>query len=231
VQVLKQNGFESDTDDRLGHFRHHHPPLQRRGSIAFELHHSLGMGICNSLLPASDVLEQAAACDFRGATIRVPSAEHLMAHLIMHSQIRHPYNERIWPPLRAMYDLLLLRRRFESELDWSAIEFWFRKAGQCDVLALHLLQVREVLGAQTPFPVRLTGLTYLRWVRRKLLRALPGVRFLDPIYMYSILFVPRFRLLQNALASPGGCRRLAGELLAAGFYKRFLTDIIQGYGR
>ena len=231
VEVLTQNGFESQESNQLSHFRHHHPPLQRRGSVHFELHHSLGMGICRSLLPASEVLKQSVGLDFRSARVRVPSPEHMMTHLIMHSQIEHPYNERIWPPLRAMYDLVLLRQRFDSEIDWSAIERRFRKAGQFGVLALHLLQVQEVLGVKPPFPIRLTGLTYFRWLRRKILRALPPLRFLDPIYMYSVVLRRRLRLLKNALTAPGGWRHVVRELSALSFYKRFVTDIVEGHGR
>ncbi len=154
-----------------------------------------------------------------------------MAHLIMHSQIQHPYNERIWPPLRAMYDLVLLRRRFDSEIDWKAMQHRFHKAGQSGVLALHLLQVQDSLGAETPYPIRLTGLTYLRRLRRKVLRALPPLRYLDPIYMYSTILVRRLRLLRNALAKPGGLRRIAKEFAEPSFYKRFVTDIIEGVGR
>jgi hypothetical protein len=231
VEVLGRNGFASDQNYRLGFFRHHHPPLKRPGSVHFELHHRLGMGICQSLLPASEVLAQSALHDFQGARVRIPSPEHLMAHLIMHSQVQHSYNERIWPPIRAMYDLTLLRRRFDMAIDWTSMQLRFRRARQSAVLALHLLQVREVLGLQTPFPIRLTGLTYLRWFRRKLLRELPALRFIDPIYMYSTVMIRRLRLLRNVLAAPGGLRHVAREFLAPGIYQRLLTDIIEGHGR
>ena len=231
VATLKQNGFESQESYRLGHFRHHHPPLQRKGAVHFELHHSVGMGICKTLLPASEMIEQSSVHDFRGTKVRIPSPEHMMVHLIMHSQCQHPYHERIWPPLRAMYDLVLLRRRFTGEIDWAAIEGRFHHARQSAVLELHVLQVQESLGAETPFPIRLNWLTRLRWLRRKLLRTLPPLRFLDPIYMYSTLLLRRLRLLRTALEAPGGWRRIARELFAADFYKRFVTDIIQGYGR
>jgi hypothetical protein len=231
VEAMVQDGFEPERSYRLGRFRHHHPPLARSGSISFELHHSLGMGICKSLLPASEVLEHSVGFDFLGAKVRVPSPDHLMTHLIMHSQIQHPYNERIWPPLRAMLDLVLVRRRFDKEIDWSAIQRRYHKVGQSGVLALHLLQVRDVLGAEPPFSIRLTGLTYLRWLRRKLLRKLPSLRFVDPVYMYSTVLVRRLRLLRNALAVPGGWRYIAGELFAHDFYKRFVRDIVEGHGR
>ena len=225
VEILMQNGFESEETYRLGHFRHHHPPLQRRGSVHFELHHSLGLGICRSLLPAREMLEQSVVIDFRGARVRVPSSGHMMTHLILHSQIQHPYNERIWPPLRAMHDLVLLRRKFDSEIDWREIRCRFRRAGQLGVLELHLRQVQESLGSDPPFAIRLTGFTYLRWLRRRLLRAFPRSRFIDPIYMYSTVIQRRARLLKNALAVPGGWRHITHELLRPAFYKRFVTDV------
>jgi hypothetical protein len=231
IEALIQNGFEWDRSDQLGRFRHHHPPLRRAGSVPFELHHSLGMGRCKSLLPASDVLERSVPYEFNGTRVRVPSPDHLMTHLIMHSQVQHPYNERIWPPLRAMYDLVLMQRRLGSDIDWRGIQHRFRKAGQSGVLAMHLLQVRDVLGAETPFPIRLTGLTYLRWLRRRLLRTLPALRFIDPIYMYSTVLVRRLLLLRNVLDVPGGWRHIVREFLAPGIYKRFITDVIEGRGR
>jgi hypothetical protein len=231
VAVLLQNGFDWDRSDRLGLYRHHHPPLRRTGAVSFELHHSMGMGVCKSLLPASEVLEQSARHDFAGTHLRVPSPEHLMVHLIMHSQIQHPYNERIWPPLRAMVDLVLIRRRFDGAIDWDSIERRFRKAGQWGVLAMHLLQVRDLLGAETPFPIRLTGLTYAGWSRRQLLRRFPAFRFLDPIYMFSTVLVRRLRLFRNAFDVPGGCGHIVREMFAPGIYKRFVTDVIEGRGR
>jgi hypothetical protein len=231
VDVLLQNGFDWDRNDQLGRFRHHHPPLRRTGSVSFELHHTLGMGVCKSLLPASEVLEQSVRQDLEGARVRVPCPEHLMVHLIMHSQIQHPYNERIWPTLRAMYDLVLLRHRFDSEIDWSRVERRFRTACQSGLLAMHLLQVEDVLGAEAPFPIRLTGLTYLRWTRRKILRKLPALRFLDPIYMCSTVLVRRLRLLRNALDVPGGWRQIVRELFAPRIYKRLIIDVIEGRGR
>ncbi len=231
LEVLLQNGFEPQENSQLGHFRHHHPPLQRHGAVHIELHHSLGMGVCRSLLPAPEVLESSVLCDLGEVRVRLPSPEHLMVHLIMHSQIQHPYNERIWPPLRAMYDLVLLRRRFNNEIDWNAIQRRFRKARQFGVLALHLLQLRETLGIDPPFQIELTSLIHMRWLHRRLLRRFPSLRFLDPIYMYSTVLVRRLRLLRNVLDTPGGWRCLMSELAAPAFYKRLVTDIIEGYGR
>jgi hypothetical protein len=231
IEVLMKNGFEWDRSDRLGRFRHHHPPLRRTGSVSIELHHRLGMGICASLLSASEVLEQSERRKIDGARVRVPAPEHLVAHLIMHSQIQHPYNERIWPPLRAMHDLVLAQRRFGGEINWSSIERRFRAVGRSDVLAMHLLKVRDALGADLPFPIPLTGMLRLRWLRRKLLRTFPAIRFVDPIYMYSTVVARRLRLVRSALDLPGGWRHIVGELFAPGIYKRLITDVLEGRGR
>jgi hypothetical protein len=231
VEVLSKCGFEQDDSYPLGRFKHHYPALWRAGSPAYELHHSLGMGICRSLLPASEMWERSIVCEWQGARVRVPCPEHLMTHLIMHSQFHHPYNERIWPPLRAMHDLALVQNHFNEKIDWAAIERRFRAVGEFPVLAMHLLQVREVLGLETPFPISLTPFTYLRWLRRKLLRKWPPLRFVDPVYMYSTLLMRRLRLLQGVLREPGGWRCLVKEFSGPGLYRRFIVDLIEGSGR
>ncbi len=200
--------------------------------MPFELHHSLGMGSCKSLLPASEVLEQSTRHEFGGARVRVPSPDHLMVHLIMHSQIQHPYNERIWPPLRAMYDLVLIRRRFESEIDWSSLEAPVPQSGT----------IRGFGDAPPPSAGgawrRNAFSNSLDWSdipsmasREDFLRTLPALRFLDPIYMYSTVLVRRLRLLRSALDVPGGWRHIARELFAPSIYKRLITDVIEGRGR
>lgn len=231
IEVLTRNGFKWDDQDRLGHFRHHHPPLRRAGRVPIELHHSLGMGTCNAILPASEVLNESVRQEFLGAIVRVPSPEHLMVHLIMHSQLQHPYQERIWPPLRAMYDLVLVQRRFEDLLDWSGIERRFRAAGHDGLLALHLAQVRDTLRAKVPLPTRFAGLTHVRWLRRRLIRRVPEVRFVDPVYMFSTVLVRRLRLLQNALKLSGGWKVILTELAKPGVYSRLKADLLEGQGR
>ena len=231
VQALVENGFDWDRDCPLGQFRHHHPALRRPGQVWFELHHSLGLGKCKSLLPASEVIEQSVPHEIEGARIRIPAANHLMTHLIMHSQIQHPCHERIWPPLRAMYDLVRMRARFDPEIDWPGVARRFERVGRSSVLELHLLQVRDALKLEPPFPIRMTGLTYLAWVRRKALRAAPALRFLDPLYMGSAVLSRRLLLAQTVLRTPGAWRVLLQEMLAPRFYRRVFADVIEGRGR
>ena len=222
AQILKDNGYFEDDSDRFGHFRHHHPQLSRPGSPAIEIHHRLGMGRCGSLLPAREVIARSVPFDLDGARVRVPCPEHLMTHLIMHSQMQHPYHERIWPPVRAMYDLIQLQR--SASIDWNIVE-------KSDLLILHLLDVRTELGFHPPLSLRRTVLIQLRQLRRRLIRQFPLLRYLDPIYMFSEICTRRVRVLRNVLTTRNGLKYLLEQLSACDLYHRFLTDVLEGRGR
>lgn len=231
VEILRLNGFEYDDTDLFVQFGHHHRGLRRSGSVVIEVHRSLGLGPCASFLPANDVIQSSTQLEIDGIRLRLPCPEHLMAHLIMHSQMQHPYNERIWPPLRAMFDLVQLQRRLGACINWKKIEHRFRSAGQYGLLVLHLLDVRDALGFEPPFKARLTLLIRLRRLRRKALRSVPALRFLDPIYMVSVLFKRRMRAIKCVLSTPGGPKYLAMQMLRFSLYRRFLVDVLEGRGR
>jgi Uncharacterised nucleotidyltransferase len=229
--LLGRNGYRQDESDQFAGFRHHHPPLRRPGSVFIELHHSVGMGPCASLLPADEIFLESGAYDLGGVQVKLPAPNQLAIHLIAHSQIQHSYNERIWPPLRAMYDLALLQGRYEAVLDWKEIEMRFRRARRFGVLALHAFQLRETLGVELPLPLEMRGLMGLRWQRRRFLRRFPALRYLDPIYMSATVLTRRMRLLRRMLSEQDGRTHLAKQLLTAGLYKRFATDVMEGRGR
>jgi hypothetical protein len=231
AELLVRHGFEIDGSDQFGYFRHHHPPMRRPGSAFIEIHHSLCVGKCGSLLPGREVIARSAPFDLDGVKVRVPCPEDLLTHLVLHSQILHPYNERIWPPLRAMYDLNVVLRCFGHVMDWNRIERRFRKAGKFGLLALHLLQVNESLGVEVPFQAKKSVLMRIRWLRRKLLRRIPGLRYFDPVYMFSTVLVRRLRVFWNMLGKPNGFTHLIRQLLTTGVYRRFAADVAEGRGR
>ena len=199
---------------------HSYPPLWRQNSVEVDLHRTLGLGICRSILPASDVLRDSTVHELEGVRIRIPSPEHLVTHQIMHSQIHEVYRERIWPNLRAMYDLVLLQRHFGDAIDWAAVERRFRRNGQQHVLAMYLLQVRDLLGFECPLSIPLTPLTKLRWHRRNLLRSAPWLRMADPIYIFRAGLMPRMPV-REILRLPGGLKYLTRHV----FSKRFLSNL------
>jgi hypothetical protein len=231
VEILNRNGFAADSNDHFGQFRHHHPPMRRPESPYIEVHHSLCLGKSSALLPPSDMIACSVPFDLDGVRVRVPCPEDLFTHLVVHSQILHTYSERIWPPLRAMSDLDRLLRRFRDVIDWSRIEKRFRKNGTFGLLALHFLQVSESLGVEPPFKFQMRGLMRLRLGRRRLVRRMPALRYVDPIYMLSTVFVGRMRVLRNMIGKPKGLKHLLKQLLTIGVYKRFATDVIEGRGR
>jgi hypothetical protein len=230
AQVLMQNGFEAQESDPFARFRHHHPPLMRPGAVHFELHHALTTRDTGILLPAREMIESSLTVDLDGVQVKVPSPEHMMTHLIVHSQLQHPYNERIWPPLKAMYDLLLLQRRFGNEINWNRIENRFRAVGHQHTFVLHILRVQDVLGFQPPFRIQLTAGLRLAWRRRQILRLLPRLRYVDPVYMFSIVIGRRLPLLFNILRTPHGLSCLRDELLKTHVYERFFEDMLKGRG-
>jgi len=230
VDILTRNGFETDTSDQFANFRHHLPPVRRPGSVFIEIHHSLCLGKCGSLLPPREMIAQSVRCDLDGIRVRVPCPEDLFTHLVMHSQMEHPYNERIWPPLRAMYDLLLVLHRFRDVIDWASIERRFRAARRFGVLVLHLSQVSEALGIAAPLQLHMNGLTRLRWFRRRFLRRMPALRFIDPIYMFSTVLIRRMRVLRVMVRNPNGLLHLGRQLLTGGVYRRFATDVWRAAG-
>jgi Uncharacterised nucleotidyltransferase len=229
-QRLVENGYLYDQADQFGRFRHHYPPL-RRASVPIELHYKLGLGPCVSILPAKEVVENAAPIELDGFRVRLPSPTHLVTHLVMHSQIQHPYNERIWPPLRVMYDLLRLQCQYRDSIDWAEVNYRFKSARQIGVLQLHLIDVRDTLGVDLPIDCRLAPTTRLRGLRRRTLRKFPLLRYLDPIYMFSAVCIRRLRVLRNVLAAPGGVKRFLIQLFAPGTFERIFLDVMEGRGR
>jgi hypothetical protein len=226
--ALLEAGYEPEAHDAMARFRHHHVPLRKPdGGVSFELHHSLALGkAARRLLTIPEMLDASTVLTWRDVQLRIPSPEHLVTHLILHSQIRHPYSERIWPPLRAMYDLLLLNSRFASAILWSSIDQRFHSARQRSTLYLHLLQVEQTLGMSRPLPVNLTPFEKLRWFRRRVLNRWPTVRFFDPAYLILATLSRRFRLLLSILDTPGGYKSALQMVLTPGFYRRLLDEIL-----
>jgi hypothetical protein len=229
VVALIQNGWVADNLDPFGNFRHHSPPLRRPSAVWIEIHHGLGAGACERVLPAREVIERSGAVDLDGLRVRVPAKEDLLAHLVMHSQ--HPFHQRIWTPIRAMVDLLLLDRRFGPDLHWEPVANRFSAAGKYGLFALHLLQVEDALHLALPVRIGLNPFLRFCWYRRKMLQRHPTVRYFDPFYMLPMALAQRLRKLRKVLATRNGARYVLSRLLAPGIYMRIWTDLVEGRGR
>jgi hypothetical protein len=224
IKILKGQGYSCDAHPVETIVGHAYPPLWRPHAVEIDLHRSLGVRICKPLLPSAEVLCESVIQELDGVRLRIPSPEHLIVHHIMHSQIHDFYPERIQPSLRTMYDMVLLQRRFGSHIDWPAIETRFRRNGQYAALALYLRQVETTLGFPSPLPIQMTGLMQLRWWRREVLRKVPSLRFVDPLYLFKAGVKPRTPL-SEILRAPGGCKYLLAKAFTKGLYARRIARV------
>jgi hypothetical protein len=202
AQRLLQDGFIRDDSDALCVIRHHYPTLRKPSGPNVELHHRVGLGICDRLLAAAQLLADSRAITLDGATFLLPSPTSLVIHLILHSQLAHPYAERIFPPLRALCDLKTLQAHYGPQINWPHVAETFAQAGQSATLHLHLAQAQDILGLIPPFPLNPGLLDRLRLQRRRFLNAHPWARFLDPTYLILSLFSRRLRLVPGLLRRP-----------------------------
>jgi hypothetical protein len=231
AEALEREGYQPDTSDRMASFRHHYPQLQRpqgsdgSGGAPVDLHHSVGQDLSRRLLGGDEILRDSRRVEWRGVRIRIPSPEHLVTHLILHSQIHHSYSERIWPPLRAMQDLAMLNRHFGRGLDWRSVRERFSVHGEDSTLSLHLLQVNRTLGMPLPFTIEQGWIGRARWKRRQALNRWPALRFIDPAYLGLSTLSRRVRLLRSVFVVPGGWKHATRMLLRRGFYRRLLAEI------
>lgn len=227
VDQLKRHGYFESESAQLLRFRHHYPSLQRDGMPPIEIHHRIGQGICARILTENDISLVSQPLTFQGATFLIPSATQLVTHLILHSQLAHPYSERIFPSLRALVDLIRLQDHFGNDIDWSAVGESFRRAGDSSTIKLHLRHANDILGFEILKSNKssafesFTPLETLRWYRRRLLNRRPGLRYFDPIYLVMSLFSRRLRLIPEILRQPSAWPEVARVLTQPDFYSNF----------
>lgn len=222
-ELIQSSGYEPFVPNPVGLVLHHHPALMKDGCIPVEVHPKLGHGACSTFLTASEIIRESTPLKLGSAVVRLPSPEHLMTHLVIHSQMHHGGHDRIWPTLRAMHDLVLLASRFN--LDWDSIHARFRAHRKEALLNLHLRQVEKALRIPPPFELPRGG---LRWWYRQALWSEPRLRYIDPVYSFSRIVLPKISVTRRLLKHPLGRKYILTTPFRAGFYKRFLSDIAEG---
>ncbi len=222
---LLASGYQTETDRPTVLARDYHlPPLVHPSKVRVELHQELGLGSIPGLLPEACVRSESTPVTLGRARVRIPRPEHLLIHLVAHSQLHHGYDQRIWPPLRSLYDLHLLHRHFGDALNWPEVFRCFRRAGCLGILQTHLLQVRQVLGSDLPIgPLSLW--TRLRWLRRRALWAAPWLRWVDPRFLYKALLGPRLPLAPKLLRLSAGRQFLLRHLFRWRTYRRIFASL------
>jgi hypothetical protein len=221
---LLDNGYYQNEPGTFLQFRHHFPSIRRAQSPSIELHRQLILGRASRLLSPAALLAASQRLSYNGATFLIPSPTDLVNHLILHSQLAHPYHDRIFPPLRALVDLARLQKRFTDQIDWQALLYVYESNGESATLLLHLHQAREILGLPLPahIPERLNPIFEARLKRRQILYHNPKLRFLDPSYLLLSLFSRRLRLLPLVLKTPSSWPHLLRLLITPTFYRNLV---------
>lgn len=139
-------GVMHEIDPRL----HHLDIIGRAGDIAsVEIHKDAGMQ--RLILPAEEVFRRAIPVRHEGARILVPCPTHRAIHGIFHSEVQAQNNYALGHmPLRYLHDLMLLRTRHESEIDWAEVERALARQGYGHLAAGFVYLGHRLLGQPMP---------------------------------------------------------------------------------
>lgn len=226
LEVLVRHGYSFEQVDPIDHATNHtYAVLSRSDSMTIDLHQTVGLGASSDVLPAADILERSQVIVLENARVRIPAPVDLVTHHILHSQVHELYRDRIWTPLRSLYDLALLERRFRTDVDWQTIVQRFRRKRLSGSLILYVKLAQRTVRFPPPFRFKEGPVLMLRWWHRQLLRRVPAARLLDPFWFYSAGVEPRTRRLRSILQEPGGVRYLLRKLFTIEFFLRLKTDL------
>ena len=228
IEQLRKHGFREDEDEPEDPFSHHHQPLYGEADVAaVEVHRRLGTRRGDAVLPVPEMVRDSIPVVRSGIRARVPSPEHMATHLILRTEAEEGVRAWIWPPLRTTYDFGLLVRGFGLKIRWEDINERFRRQGCGYIFQLFCRAAEEWIGVE-----RLPGVSStsyrLRAAEARLLRNYPGLRFIDPWFLFSVVFGTRVERVRVCLQTPGGLRYIARKAFARRRLKILLADVDGG---
>jgi hypothetical protein len=226
VDHLLKNGYASQPRNTVPVDSHHEPKLTRPGRPCVEVHNSLGMGRARVSLPPADVIRDSIPILYRGVRLRLPSDEHLLIHQAIHAQLNHSYRDAIWPSLRTAYDCRLLLARLAASGRLPVfLERCANRKG-LTVVDVHLRTIQELTGELAPLPaLHLFSAAHVRWLHRRLLRAAPGLCFVDPYFFVRSSVMYRLYRLKDLVRSGKGLRSVLRAPFRLELYKNIFDDL------
>jgi hypothetical protein len=133
------------------------------GACKIELHEELFAGSRQGrLLDAVSVLDQSRPLAFADGTVRIPSIEHQLVHLIGHGQIRHCGHAIGRICLRDRLEAAALLHWRREAIDWQAVSKCFVAAGYRRPLLTFLLALRDGAWGTVPVADRIDWLTLVQ---------------------------------------------------------------------
>ena len=153
-EIAKSLGYGvlTEYDPRL----HQLDPMGREGdSASIEIHKDAGMQ--RLILPADEVFHDAVLRDYVGTPVLIPSPTHRATHAIFHSEVQAQNNYALGHiPLRYLHDLMLMRRRHETEVDWGKVQDSLSRQGYGHLVPGFLYLADQLLGLPMPESVPVT---------------------------------------------------------------------------
>jgi Uncharacterised nucleotidyltransferase len=133
------------------------------GLCKIELHDELFAGSRQErLLRAANLRNGSRPWAFAGATVRIPSLEHQLVHLIGHGQLRHCGHAIGRVCLRDRLEAAALSHWGQEAVDWQVVARRFEAAGYRRPLLSFLLALRDGAWAAVPLAGRVDPLTALQ---------------------------------------------------------------------
>jgi len=152
-RVLTEAGFEPTREQkRWFSVVHHHLPIQIHPEFCagIEVHKRVMINTLGTLVNTRSCLEHAKSVQFRGMTALLPSATDRVAHNIAHAQVEDGDHQRGVPQLRQLLDLVMIRERYEVEINWAEIVQRFDQRGLLPAVTDTLDLTEALFGQSMP---------------------------------------------------------------------------------
>jgi hypothetical protein len=168
VAALNSIGFYTRAYDEGLPASHHHLRVLHdpETGAALELHTALLPPDYGSLLSTDWFYRGTQPYQLTGLTIRLPDVTRSVGHIVAHDQILHRHHWQRRVELRQLFDLAMIRTRFETAIDWSELDDQFCRIGFGTVLATYMGYDERLLGQPMPrlsYAALPGATTVLRW--------------------------------------------------------------------
>lgn len=184
------------------------------------------MGRSKELLPASEIIRDSIPARESNVRLRVPSDKHILVHQVLHAQLNDSYWKAIWPSLREAFDSWLLIKRLSRSGELRDVIDEFQRRSGSRLLQLHFLTINDILAtASQPQDFDFSSAVSLQWLHRRLLRAAPGLRFLDLYFLARSGLAPRLYRLKDLIRSKDGISYVLKALVRPDFYRNLWSEL------
>ncbi len=151
-KALTTAGFEAEEARLLVRVKQPYLPHFRDAATGATLdtHREIAPQQWHSIVEPEGFAARCRLVELGGARVRIPHPTDLVAHSIVHNQLKDRYHERGSVQLRQLLDLAFLCDRHGSEIDWVDLESRFEKTGTASVLSTNLHFVEALLHRNVP---------------------------------------------------------------------------------